>query len=105
MKRKHIPLAAETQPPFFLKRRCGHGYNLHPALQGSGGKKRRSDDGGTVCLWAQSEKAGSRVRLSLRSVIGPRRVSSDKKPVPGGDGPGRGARGPVFSDPAGVSAR
>ena len=51
--------AAGTQPPFFLKRRCGHGYNLHPALQSSGRKKRRSDDGGAVCLWAQSEKAGA----------------------------------------------
>ena len=28
-----------------------------------------------------------------------------KRQVPGGDRPGRGARGPVLSDPAGVSAR
>ena len=40
-------------------------YNLHPALQGSGWENGHPDDGGAVCLWAQSEKAGGCVCLSL----------------------------------------
>lgn len=40
-------------------------YNLHPALQGSGWENGHPDNGGAVCLWAQSEKAGGCVCLSL----------------------------------------
>ena len=48
-----------------MERMCGYRYNLHPALQGSGRKNCCPDDEGSVCLWAQSEKAGGRVCLSL----------------------------------------
>lgn len=63
----------QTAARFFCwERRCGYRYNLHPALQGSGGKNCYSDNGGSVCLRAQSEKAGGHVCLPLRSGIGPR---------------------------------
>ena len=63
----------QTAARFFCwERRCGYRYNLHPALQGSGGKNCYSDNGGSVCLRAQSEKAGGRVCLPLRSGVGPR---------------------------------
>ena len=56
----------QTAARFFCwERRCGYRYNLHPALQGSGWENGHPDDGGAVCLWAQSEKAGGRVCLSL----------------------------------------
>ena len=41
--------------------RCGYRYNFYPALQGSGRKNGCPDDGGSVCLRAQSEKAWGRV--------------------------------------------
>ena len=41
---------------FCRERRCGYRYNLHPALQGSGGKNCYSDNGGSLCLRTQSEK-------------------------------------------------
>ena len=63
----------QTAARFFCwERRCGYRYNLYPALQGSGGKNCYSDNGGSVCLRAQSEKAGGRVCLPLRSGVGPR---------------------------------
>ena len=49
--------------------RSAYRYNLHPALQGSGWKNGCPDDGRSVCLRAQSEKAGGRVCLPLRSGI------------------------------------
>ena len=56
----------QTAARFFCwERRCGYRYNLHPALQGSGWENGHPDNGGAVCLWAQSEKAGGRVCLSL----------------------------------------
>ena len=56
----------QTAARFFCwERRCGYRYNLHPALQGSGWENGHPDDGGAVCLWAQSEKAGGCVCLSL----------------------------------------
>ncbi len=49
----------QTAARFFCwERRYGYRYNLYPALQGSYGKNGCPDDGGTVCLRAQSEKAG-----------------------------------------------
>ena len=63
----------QTAARFFCwERRCGYRYNLHPALQGSGGENGCPDDGGSVCLRAQSEKAGGCVCLPLRSGLGPR---------------------------------
>ena len=62
----------QTAARFFCwERRCGYRYNLHPALQGGGRKNGCPDDGGSVCLRAQSEKAGGRICLPLRSGIGP----------------------------------
>ena len=56
----------QTAARFFCwERRCGYRYNLHPALQGSGWENGHPDNGGAVCLWAQSEKAGGCVCLSL----------------------------------------
>ena len=56
----------QTAARFFCwERRCGYRYNLHPALQGSGGKNGCSDNGGSVCLRAQSEKDRSCVCLPL----------------------------------------
>ena len=56
----------QTAARFFCwERRCGYRYNLHPSLQGSGWENGHPDNGGAVCLWAQSEKAGGRVCLSL----------------------------------------
>ena len=62
----------QTAARFFCwERRCGYRYNLYPALQDGGRKNGCPDDGGSVCLRAQSEKAGGRVCLLLRSGVGP----------------------------------
>ena len=61
-----------TAAVFFSERRRGYRYNLYPALQGSGRKNCCPDDGGSVCLRAQSEKDRSCVCLPLRSGIGSR---------------------------------
>lgn len=87
------------------ERRCYHGHDLYPALQAGGGTERRSDDGGAVCLRAQSPKAGGRVLPPLRSCHSRRRVPAGEKPISGGHGPAHGARGPILPDPAGVPAR
>ena len=64
-----------------------------------------TSDGGSFHLWPEPGKAGSRIFLSLRSEHGSCRVSSGKKSIPCRNRPGRISRGPVLSDPAGVSAR
>ena len=38
----------DGQPPFSFGRRCAHGYNLYPALQGGGWERRCPDNGGTL---------------------------------------------------------
>ena len=38
----------DGQPPFSFGRRCAHGYNLYPALQGGGWERRYPDNGGTL---------------------------------------------------------
>ena len=95
----------QTSALFYWERRRGYRYNLYLPLQGSNGKKCNSNDGGSVHLWPEPGKAGSRIFLSLRSEHGPRRVSSGKKSIPCRDRPGRISRGPVLSDSAGVPAR
>ena len=38
----------DGQPPFSFGRRCAHGYNLYPALQGGGWERLCPDNGGTL---------------------------------------------------------
>ena len=86
-----------------MKRRCYHSHTPHTALHGSGGKTAVQTIEEGFAYERNPKKLGPclptyaiRCRLAW--------ISSDKKPISGGNRPVCGAQAPVLSDPAGVSS-